>query len=176
MVRKVKLDDAQKIAIIKIDNWRKTYKNIFPDTLLNNLEINSETQKSIKNIKEKNVIVYEKNEEVIGYCYYGKRNETSYKEYEGEVFALYVKNECQKNGIGSTLLKYAIDELFKNYKKILLWCVKENTRAISFYKKNSLEIIGEDIENIGGKNVEKVALGISLADKNNTKKYSKRKK
>ena len=87
-----------------------------------------------------------------------------------------MKNECQKNGIGSTLLKYAIDELFKNYKKILLWCVKENTRAISFYKKNGLEIIGEDIENIGGKNVEKVALGISLADKNNTKKDSKRKK
>ena len=51
----------------------------------------------------------------------------------------------------------------KEHKKILLWCAKENYRAISFYKKNGLEIIGEEVENIGGKDVEKVALGVDLA-------------
>lgn len=61
-------------------------------------------------------------------------------------------------------MQYAIKDLAKKSKKIFLWCAKENTRAISFYKKNGFKIIGEEIENIGGKNVEKVALGISLED------------
>ena len=165
MIRNVETNDAEKIAQIKIETWRKTYLNIFPDELLKNLELNSEIQKCLDNIKNRNVIVYEKNGEVIAYCYYGKRNDISYKEYEGEVFALYVKNDCQEHGIGTKLLKYAIKDLFTKYKKVLLWCAKENTRAISFYKKNGLEILGEEVENIGGKDVEKVALGISLNER-----------
>lgn len=164
MIRNGETNDAKKIAKIKIDNWRKTYLNIFPDELLKNLEIDIETKKCINNLNNKNVIVYEKDGEVIAYCYYGKRNNLSYKEYEGEVFALYVKNECQEHGVGTKLLNYAIKDLFKKYKKVLLWCAKENTRAISFYEKNGLVKLGEEIENIGGKNVEKVALGISLEE------------
>ena len=33
MIRNGREDDAKKIARIKIDNWRKTYLNIFPDEL-----------------------------------------------------------------------------------------------------------------------------------------------
>ena len=93
--------------------------------------------------------MYEKDGEVIAYCYYGKRNDLSYKEYEGEVFALYVKNECQQKGIGTALLQEAMKALSNEHKKIMLWCAKENYKAISFYKKNGLKIIGEDLENIG---------------------------
>ena len=163
MIRNGREDDAKKIARIKIDNWRKTYLNIFPDELLENLEINNETEKCLGNLEKRNVIVYEKDGEVIGYCYYGERKDKSYEEYSGEVFALYVKNDCQEHGIGSSLLKEAINELSKEHKKILLWCAKENYRAIAFYKKNGLETIGEEVENIGGKDVEKVALGVDLA-------------
>lgn len=164
LIRKGKTEDGEIIAKIKIDNWRKTYKNIFPDTLLENLEIKSETQKCINNIKKRNVIVYERENEIIAYCYYGKRNDDTYEQYEGEVFALYVKNECQDHGIGKELLNYAIKDLFTKYKKVLLWCAKENTRAISFYERNGLEFIGRGIEEIGGKDIEKVALGISSKD------------
>ena len=163
MIRNGKEDDAKKIARIKIDNWRKTYLNIFPDELLKNLEINNEIEKCLRNLKNRNVIVYEKDGKVIAYCYYGIRKDKSYEEYSGEVFALYVKNDCQEHGIGSSLLRKAVNELSKEHKKILLWCAKENYRAISFYKKNGLEIIGEEVENIGGKDVEKVALGVDLA-------------
>ena len=162
MIRNGKEEDAGTIAKIKIDNWRKTYLNIFPDEFLNNLEINNEKDKYLKNLKNRNVIIYEKEEEPIAYCYYGKRNNTDFQDYGGEVFALYVKNDCQEHGIGTKLLQYAIKDLSKQYKKILLWCAKENYRAISFYKKNGLSIIGEETENIGGKDVEKVALGISI--------------
>ena len=71
MIREGKVEDAEKIARIKIDNWRKTYLNIFPDELLKNLEINNEIEKCLRNLKNRNVIVYEKDGKVIAYCYYG---------------------------------------------------------------------------------------------------------
>lgn len=162
MIRDGVKEDAGKIARLKIDNWRKTYSKIFPEDFLNNLDLTKEKEKYLNNLKNKNVIIYEKAEEPIAYCYYGEN--AKFKDYEGEVFALYVENNCQEHGIGTKLLQYAIKDLAKKSKKIFLWCAKENTRAISFYKKNGFKIIGEEIENIGGKNVEKVALGISLED------------
>ena len=162
MIRDGVKEDAGKIARLKIDNWRKTYSKIFPEDFLNNLDLTKEKEKYLNNLKNKNVIIYEKAEEPIAYCYYGEN--AKFKDYEGEVFALYVENNCQEHGVGTKLLKYAIKDLAKKSKKIFLWCAKKNTRAISFYKKNGFKIIGEEIENIGGKNVEKVALGISLED------------
>ena len=162
MIRDGVKEDAGKIARLKIDNWRKTYSKIFPEDFLNNLDLTKEKEKYLNNLKNKNVIIYEKAEEPIAYCYYGEN--AKFKDYEGEVFALYVENNCQEHGIGTKLLQYAIKDLANKSNKIFLWCAKENTRAISFYKKNGFKIIGEEIENIGGKNVEKVALGISLED------------
>lgn len=162
MIRDGIKEDCEKIAVLKIDNWRKTYSKIFPEDFLNNLNLDKEKEKYLNNLKNKNVIIYEKEKEPIAYCYYGEN--TKYKDYQGEVFALYVKNNCQERGIGTKLLQYAIKDLANKSKKIFLWCAKENTRAISFYQKNGFKIIGEEIENIGGKNVEKVALGISLQD------------
>ena len=162
MIRIGKIDDAEKIAKIKIDNWRKTYKNIFPDEYLKNLNFKNEIQKYKDGFNKRNVITFEKDEEIIAYCYYGNRKEEKLQEYTGEVFAIYVKNDCQEKGVGTALLQEAIKALKKTNRKIMLWCAKENYRAIKFYNKNGLEVIDEETENIGGKDVEKVALGIDL--------------
>lgn len=162
MIRDGKIEDANKIAKIKIDNWRKTYENIFPDEYLKKLDLEGEIKKYKDCFNKRKIKTFEKNGNVIAYCYYGNREDDNLHDYTGEIFALYVKNECQEKGIGTALLKESIKELSKEHNKIMLWCAKENRRAISFYNKNGINIIGEDVENIGGKNVEKVALGINL--------------
>ena len=45
LIRKGKTEDGEIIAKIKIDNWRKTYKNIFPDEVLQSLEAKNEVEK-----------------------------------------------------------------------------------------------------------------------------------
>ena len=162
MIRNGKIEDAEKIAKIKIDNWRKTYEKIFPDEYLLNLNLKNEIEKYKNGFKNRKVVVFEKNNEIIAYCYYGDKKDNNICEYSGEIFAIYVKNDCQEKGVGTILLNEALKDLSKIHKKIMLWCAKENYRAISFYKKNNLEIIGYDKENIGGREVEKVALGISF--------------
>ena len=162
MIRDGKIEDANKIAKIKIDNWRKTYENIFPDEYLKKLDIEGEIKKYKDCFYKRKIKAFEKNGNVIAYCYYGNREDDNLHDYTGEIFALYVKNECQEKGVGTALLNDVIKELSKEHNKIMLWCAKKNHRAISFYNKNGINIIGEDVENIGGKNVEKVALGINL--------------
>lgn len=162
MIRKGRIGDAEEIANIKIENWRKTYLNIFTDEYLNNLNLDNEIEKYKNNFENRNIIIYEKNKNVIAYCYYGRRKAMRLKEYTGEVFALYVKNDCQDRGVGTALLQEAIRDLSKTNKKIILWCAKENYRAIKFYKNNGLKMLGKATENIGGKDVEKTALGLDL--------------
>lgn len=163
MIRRGEINDALAIGNIKIANWKKTYYNIFPDDFLDKLNIDTEEEKYIKSFPKREVKVFEKDGKIVAYCYYGSRIEEKLPDYTGEVFALYVKNDCQDKGVGTRLLQDAIKDLSNENKKILLWCAKENYRAISFYKKNGLKILAEDVENIGGKNVEKVALGIDLS-------------
>ena len=59
MIRSGNARDAETIASIKIDTWRKTYLNIFPDELLENLEIDNEIEKCLKNLA-KGIIMFEK--------------------------------------------------------------------------------------------------------------------
>ena len=164
MIMNGKIEDAEKVAKIKIDTWRKTYKNIFPDEYLAKLNLENEIEKYKSNFKNRKIITFVKDEEIIAYCYYGEKKEKNLNSYTGEIFAIYVKSECQERGVGTVLLQEAIKDLSKIHKKIMVWCAKENYRAISFYKRNGLKTIGEEIENIGGKDVEKVALGINLEE------------
>ena len=53
MIRKGNARDAETIASIKIDTWRKTYLNIFPDSILDNLDVKQETQRYLQNLKDR---------------------------------------------------------------------------------------------------------------------------
>ena len=78
MIRNGSTTDAETIANIKIDTWRKTYLNIFPDSLLNNLDVKQETQKYLQNLKDRQVLVYEEAGRIIGYCYFGERRQEKF--------------------------------------------------------------------------------------------------
>ena len=56
-----------------------------------------------------------------------------------ELCGLYVKNQYVGIGIGTKMFNYVVNEFLQNDKsKMGLWCIKENTNAINFYKSNLL--------------------------------------
>lgn len=124
MIRDGVKEDAGKIARLKIDNWRKTYSKIFPEDFLNNLDLTKEKEKYLNNLKNKNVIIYEKAEEPIAYCYYGEN--AKFKDYEGEVFALYVEKTGFKGSFERTIAN--IEKALNSGKKVSVNTVliKEN--------------------------------------------------
>ena len=58
-----------------------------------------------------------------------------------ELVKLYVEPQFQSYGIGTKLLKYAVDKL----KIIWLWALEYNKRGIEFYKRNGFHLTGERI-------------------------------
>ena len=59
-----------------------------------------------------------------------------------EIDSLYVKQETQRRGIGGRLLQKALDS--RPEADAVLWVVRENTKARSFYAKNHFQPNGRN--------------------------------
>jgi ribosomal protein S18 acetylase RimI-like enzyme len=68
-----------------------------------------------------------------------KLESNGYKEdlsFEGQIISLYVLPEHWSTKQGYQLTKFAIDRLkIQGYKSCYLWVIKENEKAVNFYKK-----------------------------------------
>ena len=56
-------------------------------------------------------------------------------------------------GIGTKLIKAALNDLVKEYKKVILWCMSENLEAMKFYKSRNFVQSKEIKVKIGDKNL-----------------------
>ncbi len=140
MIRKANITDAESIVKINIANWKITYKNIFPDDLLNNLEskLNDSILKCQNKINE--YIVYVKDNKVVAFLRYGI-NKKDYDSSYAEIYALYVDKDYQGLGIGKSLVDYITKLLKNDFKYILVSTLKENS-ANAFYQKVGFKKIG----------------------------------
>ncbi|MDO5557869.1 MAG: GNAT family N-acetyltransferase [Clostridia bacterium] len=141
MIRAGKIEDAEKISELKINNYKITYKNIILDKDLENMSLEEEKQKYLKGFEKRKILVYEENDNILGYIYYGKRknNIDSLREIQGEVYAIYVDINQKNKGIGTKLIKQALNELINEYEKVILWCATDNINSKEFYKKRGFK-------------------------------------
>ena len=141
MVRKARKNDAKDIVFINVMCWKESYKGIFPQVFLDNLDFNN--PESIRKCQNKidEYAVYEKDNQIIGMARYGK-NKKDYDDSYGEIYALYVRPEFQKQKVGTELVQYVFSELKKKYKYALISTLKEN-KSNEFYKKIGGKFIGE---------------------------------
>ena len=140
MIRKANLFDAERIVYINTISWKETYKGIFPNKFLNNLKPNDPI--SINKCKNKidEYLVYEVNNNVVGFIRYGK-NRKNYDDEYAEIYALYVDNNYKRRGIGKELINYAFNKLKEEYKYVLISTLQNNSANV-FYQKIGGKLIG----------------------------------
>ena len=144
LIRTAKYEDIEKIVDINIKDWKKVYKGIIDDNILNNLNKHEKIEKCRKNYNEGNVIVAEKNGTILGYCKYDD-NVVYENNIDSEIIALYVDCDNFGNGIGKELLEYVKKELkSKNKTKMIIWCLEENKNARKFYEKMGGSILADE--------------------------------
>lgn len=159
IIRKVKIEDLKAVAEIVVNGWQTAYRGIVDDDYLDNLRIDEKYQKMLKNYKENGFIVAEKNNKIVGFCRYCEGNKyiKDYPEVDCELYALYVKTEEKRKGIGNKLVKYVMEELKnKNLKKMIIWCFKDNYKARGFYEKLEGVYCGELLCKKGDKEYKEV--------------------
>ena len=149
MIRKAKENDASEIVSVNINGWINTYKGIFPDEFLNNL--NDSREESVLKCKEKinEYAVYEVDKKIVGIIRYGI-NKKGYDADYGEVYAIYVDNNYQRKQIGTKLINYVFKKMKKNYKYVLISTIENNSANI-FYQKLGGEYVGKGTFSLDGK-------------------------
>jgi L-amino acid N-acyltransferase YncA len=148
-VRKAVLRDAKGVSKVQVDCWKTTYKDIVPDAYLNQMTYESREQKWKEIILNSNVFVAENDEgKIIGFSNGGIERTGNYQTYMGELYAIYILKEYQRNGIGRLLLQPIIDELTKQDIFSMIVLVLEANNSRMFY------------ETLGAKKIDTVKIEI----------------
>ena len=154
MIRKAKTNDSEKITRIHINSWKTTYSEFFPEKIFINQEKNFEQRnnnikEAIEKDNEYHYIVYEEDNNILGFACYGKGRGNDYVDM-GEVYSIYIEKENQRKGIGKELITECFD-LLKNmgYKNIIVRCLKGNPSE-NFYTALGGKIIDSEDGNVGG--------------------------
>jgi len=166
-VRYAKREDLRETAKINVDGWRAAYKGIISDDFLDSLDYEVVRERAEARFGNGLFFVYEnKAGEILGFCWCGERNDVTdegFSEYDCELYALYVRPDCIRQGVGKELFCSAASELKANgSSKMILWCLKDNAPAIEFYIKMGGTLLGTKEHTIGGEIYNESGFGYEL--------------
>ena len=160
-IREANLEDAKDIAEVHIETWRASYSDILPSNLLKELsptEFVERREKSLRNKDLSTFIATNEENKIVGFCIVGpERNHD--KNMEGELYAIYLLKEYQRQGIGRQLLMKGVEALqAKQINSMIVWILKENQHQ-EFYRKLGGKQLEEKKINLGGTDYDEVAYG-----------------
>lgn len=108
LIREANITDAPAIAKVHIDAWRTTYSNLMPAKFLADLSYEEPETKWVKilsNITQDNFTYIAENEigQIVGFADGGKER-TGDRIYQGELYAIYILEKYQRQGLGHRLI------------------------------------------------------------------------
>lgn len=130
--------DAEQIAHLHADSWRRTYRGMLRDDFLdgevvrNRLEVWNGRLGSVRT--DQFVLVAENQKQVVGFiCVYGNED----PRYGSLIDNLHVAHAHKREGIGTFLMRQAGDWLHQNYARygVYLWVMGANQPARRFYEE-----------------------------------------
>jgi ribosomal protein S18 acetylase RimI-like enzyme len=158
-IRVAKVEDLALIAKIRIDNWRITYKGLLPQSFLDDLDYEKETQSwhTFSQMERHHVFVaIDENESIMGFV--GIRPFDSEMTI-GEIHALHTSEEFRGKGAGKALI-YHSAKLFKsqNIKEMRLWVIVGNDNATAIYEHLGAETYIERVDIINSTDVPEIGM------------------
>lgn len=139
-------DEINGKAYVHYKSWHEAYSDLVDPEYMKKLTL----EKNVKNahLWTDNILVAKDGEKVIGFVGYGAYRNDQLSGY-GEIFSIYVLSEYYGKKVGYALMNAALEKL-ADYKKIALWVLKGNERAIRFYERYGFRFDGTEAEIIIG--------------------------
>lgn len=162
-VRKAQIHDAAEIARVNVDTWRSGYRGIITDDFLASLSYEDRELHFKEFIIQDDTIAFayiaeDEQEGIIGFTIGGKEREGIWPQ-AGEVYALYVSESWQKQGVGRMLLRVAADFLVKaGISSLMLWTLEAGS-ATDFYTRLDGKLITTKVFTVAGVDTFLVAYG-----------------
>ena len=144
-IREARLEDASAIARVHIDAWRETYQGIIPDPYLAQLSHAKRTQQWEQTLVNQRVYVAVSGEEVVGFAQGGPSRSDA---REGELYAIYVLQASQGQGLGKALFQRIAEDLAE-YETMQVSVLRDNP-ACQFYERFGGQVFEESMIERGG--------------------------
>lgn len=163
IIREAAIDDVHGIAKVHVDSWNTTYKNIIPDEYLKARTYKNQEERWLKRYfknagtKEFLYVALTENNEIVGFACGSSENEDA--GFKGTIRALYILEDYQRQGIGSQLVRTAVERLLEEGNENLIIWALENNSSCKFYEKIGGKRIYRNIINIGGKELVEIGFG-----------------
>jgi len=162
-IRKAGTQDVPAIAKVHVDSWRTSYVGIVATEFLVSLSY-KESERMWRNglasaTNPVSLFVVERPVgSVVGFAAAGPEREHD-AIYKGEIYALYLLQNCQRQGIGSALFRACVRELaYSGFSSLLVWVLKTNP-ARRFYEAMGGKVLREREIPIGNERLMEVAYG-----------------
>jgi GNAT superfamily N-acetyltransferase len=151
--------DAAAIAHVHVNSWQTTYAGIVPDEYLAKL---NEAERALlwREWLTRDIEVYiaDQDGEVVGFISGGPIREPILT-YDAELFAIYLLERAQRQGIGTALLRELAGSLLRQgLTSIIVWVLEKNSFKHFYVRSGAQLITSKDIE-IGGVSLSEVAYG-----------------
>jgi GNAT superfamily N-acetyltransferase len=167
-IRLATTDDAWGIATVHVLAWKAAYVGIVPQEVLDNLSIESRTERwqgILSDSENKSTTwVYEEDAQILGWCSIGPNRDPDADSRSGELWAIYVLPNAQKKGVGRALMQTAISGLRQRHcPTATLWVLTENHNARAFYEETGWKLTKATKEvEMGGKPLSETRYRIDL--------------
>ncbi len=160
-IRRAVLEDAESIALVQVESWRKTYAGILPDAYLESLNIEKHSMLWRQNLRSGQTFAFVAEDPwgIFGFISGGPIRD-AIEGYDAELYAIYLMPARQRRGVGQELALTLRDALLmESFSSMVVWVLEQNLPGVSFYRKiGGLPIARKTIE-IGGAALPELAFG-----------------
>jgi GNAT superfamily N-acetyltransferase len=162
-VRLARLDDASAIAEVHVASWRTTYKGIFSDTLLDSLSVDKREQSwrvtlALPEPDSVTLVACNVDGSIVGFIS-GGAERTGRLGYEGELYAIYLLQLVQRQGLGTLLVRHFVRELrARGFGSMAVWVLAANPFR-KFYEALGGKVVAEQQIERGGQSFTESAYG-----------------
>lgn len=162
-IRPAVVEDAHAIARVHVESSRTTYKGIFPETLLDRLSVSDRTRLWNETLAKPptrfvTLVAFDEAGEVVGFVC-GGAERTGQLGCDGELQAMYLLEDVQRQGLGTLLIRRFVRELRSvGFNSLAVWVLARNPSR-RFYEALGGRVITEKQIERGGESYVEVAYG-----------------
>lgn len=132
--------DCDRVAEIRIGGWRSAYAGLIPQSYLDALDVAQDAERRRGHLAQADGsvvnLVAELGGQVVGWACHGPYRDGEVRTEDAELYALYVDPGRYGMGMGHALLQEAVRRCAAaGHARMLLWVLKDNTRARRFYER-----------------------------------------
>ena len=158
-IRAATQHDAIAISHVHVQSWRTTYAGIVPEEYLATLD---EAERALQwrdwLTRDTRVYIADLDGEIVGFISGGAIREPV-QTYDAELYAIYLLEQAQRQGIGTALLKELAKWLLgKGFTSMIVWVLEKNPSR-HFYLRSSAQVVTTKEIQMGGVMLSEVSYG-----------------